>query len=154
MCLIFNSIRDLDQYDHLAKWLRSSLIPRHTLSCLVPTLCSGCSLYFFFLLSFNTIESYSVPGLGLSRRENTVLSSRNSSLSGETGKWTGKYNRCGAGGCEEREESPSSVLETRQGCLEEGFWHWVPKVWIGGESGKGKMCLKAKGKKWKDRNDI
>ena len=51
ICLLFNSLRNLNQYDHLGKG--APLRTPGTLSCLVPTLSSGCSLYFFspFFLS-------------------------------------------------------------------------------------------------------
>lgn len=64
------------------------LVTRHTPVLTGPhTLpCSDCFLHlFFFLLFFNVIENYSVPGLGRSRGKKTQsFFSRSSRLPGET----------------------------------------------------------------------
>jgi len=63
ICLLFNSLRNLNQCDHLAKG--ASLGTPGTLCPVWSPHSPQAVLYIFFsLLSFNTIESYSVPGLG------------------------------------------------------------------------------------------
>ena len=97
----------------------SFLVPRNTLFCLVFTLCSGHSFFFFFSSFFLSTWRATLSqawGIQQEGKERPPLEEFQST--GTEGQ-VDRYNS--AGGVGNTGKVASSILRTREGCLEETF---------------------------------